>query len=586
MRNLTVIRRMFAMLTFAGALLIAGCEYDDTELKTGISDLNDRVTKLEEAAKQAQQDIASLKTLVDALKNAVTVSSVVENSDGSYTINFSDGTTATIRNGRDGQNGQDGQNGHDGQDGQDGKDGITPPTITVVEENGDYYWIYRQPDGSTSYVTGPDGEKIKANGGAAPQVRINPETNEWEISSDGGATWTSTGVKATGPAGEQPFESVTFDDEYVYVTLAGGTRLTLVRAAELSFAFAVEQLVFYHGEERSAAVEMKGVEKVSIARPEGWRATLTDGALKITAPVAENSFAEQEGEITVVAVAANGQSVIAGLKVKVVLPAKVGDYLYDDGSWSDGGLVSIDADGLNPVWAAEKPAPIAGKRVIGIVFQIAGERMTQSEREAGYRGYAMAVKAAHGSEKVTTWWGCDWNFSCLKAAKLASTWYNNVNGYVETHTVKENYPTDLATKMPAFDLVLNHFSLPAPASTSGWFLPSTGQLWDMVANLAGGEAAAVMKEWQTFSYDATRYCSERVSYDALARLNASMEKVPAEDKEPFERIDERHNYASVWASTPYDSETACQMNIGTDGLIECMCDWYDGDASARPIIAF
>ena len=30
----------------------------------------------------------------------------------------------------------------------------------------------------------------------------------------------------------------------------------------------------------------------------------------------------------------------------------------------------------------------------------------------------------------------NWNFSCLKGAKLASTWDNNVNGYTETQTVK------------------------------------------------------------------------------------------------------------------------------------------------------
>ena len=48
---------------------------------------------------------------------------------------------------------------------------------------------------------------------------------------------------------------------------------------------------------------------------------------------------------------------------------KIGDYYYSDGTWSDGGLVSIEADGLNPVWADTKPAPVAGKTVIGIVCQ-------------------------------------------------------------------------------------------------------------------------------------------------------------------------------------------------------------------------
>lgn len=32
----------------------------------------------------------------------------------------------------------------------------------------------------------------------APQIRINTDNNEWEVSTDGGKTWTSTGVHATG----------------------------------------------------------------------------------------------------------------------------------------------------------------------------------------------------------------------------------------------------------------------------------------------------------------------------------------------------------------------------------------------------
>ena len=40
-------------------------------------------------------------------------------------------------------------------------------------------------------------------GAAAPQLRINTITNEWEVSYDDGGTWTSLGVKATGEKGEQ-----------------------------------------------------------------------------------------------------------------------------------------------------------------------------------------------------------------------------------------------------------------------------------------------------------------------------------------------------------------------------------------------
>ena len=40
-----------------------------------------------------------------------------------------------------------------------------------------------------------------SSSGATPQIRINTQTNEWEISSDSGNSWVSTGVKATGEKG-------------------------------------------------------------------------------------------------------------------------------------------------------------------------------------------------------------------------------------------------------------------------------------------------------------------------------------------------------------------------------------------------
>lgn len=294
----------------------------------------------------------------------------------------------------------------------------------------------------------------------------------------------------------------------------------------------------------------------------------------------------KEGE-AVVSVSAGGAAATCSITVLPLAAPKVGDYLYEDGTWSDGGLVSIGADGLNPVWADVKPAPKAGKKVIGIVFQTDPARIAESDKAAGYvNGYAVAVRFAHGTEKATTFWSRDYDFSCLKGAKLASTWYGNVNGREETGTVSSTYGDTMADNMPAFDCVLNGFSLTAPAGTSGWFLPSTGQLWDMAANLCGHEVAGFMKEWQTYDYDATWYCSENVSYDALARFNDTMSEIPDEDKDELVVNDSSHPFCSLWASTPYDSESACIINIGTDGLIECMCDWYDADCYARPILAF
>ena len=81
--------------------------------------------------------------------------------DGKLWASYDDGATWTELGTVQGADGSDGSNGSNGNDGEDGEDGITP------------------------------------------QLRINPETNEWEVSYDNGETWTSLGVKATGDKGEQ-----------------------------------------------------------------------------------------------------------------------------------------------------------------------------------------------------------------------------------------------------------------------------------------------------------------------------------------------------------------------------------------------
>ena len=291
-----------------------------------------------------------------------------------------------------------------------------------------------------------------------------------------------------------------------------------------------------------------------------------------------------DGEVTITA--SVGESKATCTVTVVYVAPKIGDYYYSDGTWSDGGLVSIEADGLNPVWAATKPAPIAGKTVVGIVCQTDENRIAAGDKENGYtHGYVMALKNAHGPDKTTTYWSADMEFSCLKAAKLASTWYGHLKGYEDTMTVQTTYGENI-NMMPAFDWTLNDFPLTAPASSSGWFLPSTGQLWDLVANFCGNEVAVAMKGWQTISRDATYNCDVTVSYDALARLNSVMSEIPAADKDVLVVDDEDHPFCSLWASTPYDDESACIIEVGSEGLIECMANWYNADCFARPILAF
>ena len=139
MINIFAKRTTTLLCVMAVMAAINSCTFDDTDLQNSIDDLTSRVEALEDFQEQVQGDIASLQDIISKLNSSVTVNNVVDNGDGSWTINFSDGTSVTIRNG------------------QDGEDGLTPPSITVVEEDGTYYWAYEDADGNTEFILDGDG---------------------------------------------------------------------------------------------------------------------------------------------------------------------------------------------------------------------------------------------------------------------------------------------------------------------------------------------------------------------------------------------------------------------------------------------
>lgn len=63
----------------ACGLLLFGCskEYDDSALRNDLSDLENRVAKLEELCKQMNTNISSLQTIITALQNNDYITSVL-----------------------------------------------------------------------------------------------------------------------------------------------------------------------------------------------------------------------------------------------------------------------------------------------------------------------------------------------------------------------------------------------------------------------------------------------------------------------------------------------------------------------------
>lgn len=213
---------------------LSSCKYDDSGVKEDIKKLDERVSSLERWQTTVNTNIKALQGLVAALqdKNFVTkITSVVENGkEVGYKLEFEKGNPILIKHGIDGK---------------------TPVIGVAKDTDGKYYWTVKVGSAEPTFLKNEKGEKIPAVGergekgddAVAPQVRINPQTNEWEISIDGGQTWTrmGDGVKATGPKGDKGdsmFSKVdTTNPREVVFTLADGTVIALPRVSNVSVAF-------------------------------------------------------------------------------------------------------------------------------------------------------------------------------------------------------------------------------------------------------------------------------------------------------------------------------------------------------------
>lgn len=329
-------RKIYYSLLLCAATVCAGCqcEFDDTGLWNAIDDVTSRVDALESAAGRINSEMEALSAIVNALQNNIGITEVRPTADG-YEIMFSDGKSVDIRHGKDGAAGQNGQNG------KDGKDGVNTPEISLrPDEDGNYYWTlggdWLVVDGERVRANGIDGKDGAAgkdgqdgapgaNSGDAPQVRINPDTGEWEISVNGGQTWSSTGVSAIGEAGapgDSIFRSIDTDsDEYVLFVMTDGSEFRVPRHNPSMPVFTVEGAdgvqVIKSGMTKRFKVVSDNVAGVSIQKPDGWRADFSDGVLAVTAPVAENIYAEEAGTVSIVAVSADNRSLITEFAVSI-----------------------------------------------------------------------------------------------------------------------------------------------------------------------------------------------------------------------------------------------------------------------------
>lgn len=264
---------------------------------------------------------------------------------------------------------------------------------------------------------------------------------------------------------------------------------------------------------------------------------------------------------------------------------KIGDYFYSDGTWSDGGLRKRYEDGSMGI-ADPKPAPVltnpttgASRAVVGIVFQTDPSRIGAKEKKklGAVHGLVMSVKNAATKQG----WGPNEDEG-LKKCKTKADSYNDISGYGNCEQIRSNRGN--FDNYPAFKAADDYNkTCPVPATTTGWYLPASGQWWDILQNLGGCPAFAKQDE-QTSSQDGS--CDWYDQGNMLAALNAWMVHIADGNKDTFRHAD------SFWSSSEATGYLPAQewtvwFNTGMpEGRVSCFRIRKDLGNYVRPVLAF
>ncbi|WP_036878310.1 hypothetical protein [Xylanibacter oryzae] len=221
---------------------------------------------------------------------------------------------------------------------------------------------------------------------------------------------------------------------------------------------------------------------------------------------------------------------------------KIGDIFYSDGSYSS--------------------TLISGKTPVAIVFSTT---TSATDNTNGFiHGYAMALKNA-GT-------GVIWGPGNTNLTGSANTTLNitDYDGFTYTGKINDsNYPAAYAAATTFKS------TIPIPSGTSGWYLPSIGQWYQICINLGGMSSS--FNDGRTGGY---LYWSGESTACANA-LNTAMSKAGSNNYDAFSG-----NNESYWCSSEFNTGYAYRTLFGSDdnlalGSIAKVDGFY-----ARPVLAF
>ena len=258
---------------------------------------------------------------------------------------------------------------------------------------------------------------------------------------------------------------------------------------------------------------------------------------------------------------------IDGGRVVKLHTLRVGDFFL-----ADGHLLPYDTD-------KEK---VQASNVVGIVFQTNPARVGDAEKKVlGGEAHALVMALKNAAVGVSCWSSAPIEsineYLPSRTSKALS--YNDISGYWNRGQILGAFGSfDENPTLKAADEYNKYY--PVPATTTGWYLPSSGQCWDLLQYLGGCPALADPEE-QTNAAPGV-YENWWKQGDIPASLNKWMAKIDDKDKDIF------GGRELFWTSTLCVRQEFCLFSFNTDALY-----WYSNDELTyesrhlvRPVLAF
>ena len=249
--------------------------------------------------------------------------------------------------------------------------------------------------------------------------------------------------------------------------------------------------------------------------------------------------------------------------------ARIGDFYCTKNNGTTGYLIPKEAD----------ETTVQAAKVVGIVFQTDKSRIGAKEKEklggeGNVHGLVMAVKNIATRQA----WGLFGMDEGLTTCRTKADNYNDISGYGNCEHIRTNRGN--FDSYPAFKAAYDYnTTCPVPATTTGWYLPASGQWWDILQNLGGCPALADVT--QQTSPDTGEFLWKSQG-DVPAALNKWMENIAVGDKDTF------NNLVSFCSSSEHSKYHTWYWILNNfQGRVRCIwASKFDGSDNVRPVLAF